>query len=337
MHADSREEIKAAMAGDIVAVIGLKNAVTGHTLTDPNDQIVLEAITFPEPVLSVAVEPKSRADHDKMTEALVRLADEDPTLQTWTDQESGQTVLAGMGELHLDIIVERMKREFKVEAIQGAPRVAYRETITKVAEAQGRFVRQTGGHGQYGDCKLRLEPGEKGSGILFKSAITGSTLPTEWYGPIEAGYREAARAGIVAGYPCVDITAVLTGGSYHDVDSSEMAFKVAGSMAFKAAMEKAAPALLEPIMKMEVIAPSEFLGDVLGDLNSRRAQILSMENEGDTQVVQAYVPLADTFQYATKLRSLSTGRAIFTMQLDHYDQVPKHIADQVAGSNAKSS
>jgi elongation factor G len=331
MHADSREEVKQAGPGEIVAAIGLKAAVTGNTICDQAHPIVLESITFPDPVLSVAVEPKTRSDQEKMNEALVRLVDEDPTLQTWTDEESGQTVLAGMGELHLDIIVERMRREFNVEAVQGPPRVAYREAITKISEQQGKFIRQTGGHGQYGDCTLRLEPLEAGAGIQFASEITGATLPREYVGPIEAGFREAARTGIIAGYPVVDIKAVLTDGSFHDVDSSEMAFKIAASMAFKAAMEKAGAVLMEPIMKIEVITPSDYLGDVIGDLNSRRAQIQAMEPRGEVQEVRAFIPLAETFQYATQLRSLTTGRASFSMELDHYESVPQHVAQQIVG------
>ncbi len=331
MHADSREEVKSAGPGDIVAAIGLKSAVTGHTLCDQASPIVLEAINFPDPVISVAVEPKTRTDQEKMTEALVRLVDEDPTLQTYTDEESGQTVLAGMGELHLDVIIERMRREFKVEATQGPPRVAYRETLTKISERQGKFIRQTGGHGQYGDCTLRLEPLEAGSGVQFESEITGATLPREYVGPIEAGFREAARTGIIAGYPVVDIKAFLTDGSFHDVDSSEMAFKIASSMAFKSAMEQANPVLMEPVMRIEVITPSEFLGDIIGDLNSRRAQIQSMDQRGDVQEVKAFIPLAETFQYATHLRSLSTGRASFAMELDHYEPVPQHVAQTIIG------
>jgi elongation factor G len=331
MHADSREEVKQAGPGEIVAVIGLKRAVTGNTLCDQAKPIVLEAIDFPDPVISVAVEPKTRTDQEKMGEALVRLVDEDPTLHTYTDEESGQTVLAGMGELHLDVIIERMRREFNIDAAQGPPRVAYRETITNISEKQGKFIRQTGGHGQYGDCTLRLEPQPPGTGILFESAITGATLPREYHGPIEAGFREAARTGIIAGYPVVDIKAVLTDGSYHDVDSSEMAFKIASSMAFKAAMERAAPVLMEPVMRIEVITPSDYLGDVIGDLNSRRAQIQSMNQRGDVQEVKAFVPLAETFQYATRLRSLTTGRANFAMELDHYEPVPPHVAQEIIG------
>ena len=332
MHADSREEIKQASAGEIVAAIGLKDALTGNTLCDQSKPLLLESINFPDPVLSVAIEPKTRADQDKMGESLARLVGEDPTLQTWTDEESGQTVLAGMGELHLDVIVERMKREFSIEAIQGAPKVAYRETISKISEKQGKFIRQSGGRGQYGDCTLRVEPLEPGSGLIFESEITGATLPTEYYGPIESGFREAAQSGTIAGYPVVDLKAVLTDGSHHDVDSSEMAFKIAGSMAFKSAMASSSPNLLEPVMKIEIVTPEEFLGDCLGDINSRRAQILNMEQRGNSQAVNAFVPLAETFQYATTLRSLTTGRASFSMELDHYAKVPVHIATEISGS-----
>ncbi|MFP6679686.1 MAG: elongation factor G [Dehalococcoidia bacterium] len=332
MHADRREEITAAGPGEIVTVIGLKDARTGDTLAANNDRIMLEAIEFPEPVLSVAVEPKTRSDQDKMDVALNRLADEDPTLRLSTDEETAQVVLAGMGELHLDVVVERMRREFNLDVNVGNPRVAYRETVGRIAEAQGRLVRQTGGHGQFGDCTLRLEPLGVGEGVQFESEITGSTLPREYFRPIEQGAREAAASGVLAGYPVTDIKIVLTDGSHHEVDSSEMAFNVAGSMAFKSAAQKAQMALLEPIMKLEVITPSEFLGDVLADLNSRRAQIQNMEGENETQVVNAFVPLAETFRYATDLRSRTTGRASFVMSLDHYDKAPRHIADEVAGA-----
>ncbi len=330
MHADRREEIKSAGAGEIVAAIGLKNVFTGHTLCATDHPIVLENIKFPDPVLSVAVEPKTRGDQDKMTQALVRFADEDPTLRVSTDPESAQIILSGMGELHLDVIVERMRREFKVEATVGAPRVAYRETISKIAQAQGRLIRQTGGHGQYGDVTFRVEPLERGGGLQFESEISGAVLPKEYIGPIEQGFREAAAGGIIAGYPVVDMKAFLIDGSHHEVDSSEMAFKIAASMAFKAAAAKASPVMLEPIMKMEVITPSEFLGEVLGDLNSRRATILSMEGSAGTQVVQAYIPLAETFQYATKLRSLTTGRASFVQELNHYAPAPKSTFEKKA-------
>ncbi|MBC8453075.1 MAG: elongation factor G [Chloroflexi bacterium] len=332
MHADSREEKASAGPGEIVAAIGLKDTVTGQTLCPQNAQISLEQISFPDPVLSVAVEPKTRSDQEKMSTALVRLADEDPTLTVSSDEESGQVILAGMGELHLDVIVERMRREFNVDATVGAPRVAYRETVTKAATAQGKLVRQTGGHGQFGDCTLRLEPTEPGAGLLFETEITGSTLPREYFRPIEQGFREAARSGVIAGYPVVDMKAVLVDGSHHEVDSSEMAFKVAASMAFKAAMAKGKPALLEPIMKIEVVTPSEYLGDVLGDLNSRRSQVQNMESRGEAQVITAFIPLAETFQYATHVRSLTTGRASFAMELDHYSAVPKNVAEKVSGN-----
>ncbi len=332
MHADRREEISSAGPGEIVTVIGLKDARTGDTLAANNNRIVLESIEFPEPVLSVAVEPKTRSDQDKMDVALNRLADEDPTLRLSTDEETAQVVLAGMGELHLDVIVERMRREFGLDVNVGNPRVAYRETVTRISEAQGRLVRQTGGHGQFGDCTLRLEPLPVGAGVVFESEITGSTLPREYYRPIEYGAREAAANGVLAGYPVTDIKIVLTDGSYHEVDSSEMAFNVAGSMAFKAAAQRAGMAILEPIMKLEVITPSEFLGDVLADLNSRRSQIQNMEGQNETQIVNAFVPLAETFRYATDLRSRTTGRASFVMSLDHYDKAPRHIADDIAGS-----
>ncbi len=332
MHAERREEILEAGPGEIVAAIGLKNVFTGHTLCDRNDPIILEAIEFPDPVLSVAVEPKTRVDQDKMTFALARLVDEDPTLRLSEDEESGQQVLAGMGELHLDVVIERMRREFNVEAAVGAPRVAYRETFSRVAEAQGRFVRQTGGHGQFGDVTLRIDPLERGAGLVFESAITGATLPREYFAAIEAGFREAAQSGIIAGYPIVDVKAQLVDGSYHEVDSSEIAFKVAASMAFKNAAAKARPIILEPVMKMEVITPAEFLGDVLGDLSSRRAQIQNMEGTVGTQTVTAHVPLAETSQYATHLRSITTGRSSFVMELDHYAPAPTEAIKAAVGA-----
>ena len=329
MHADSREEVQSAGPGEIVAVIGLKNTVTGQTLCQLDSPVSLEAITFPDPVLSVAVEPKTRSDQDKMSDALVKLSDEDPTLQVRTDDETAQILLAGMGELHLDVVVERMRREFDVGATVGAPRVAYRETATKTSQAQGKFIKQTGGHGQYGDCTLRIEPLDPGSGIIFESEITGSTLPREYFKSIEAGYREAAQSGFIAGYPVVDVKAVLTDGSHHEVDSSEMAFKVAASMAFKSAMSKANAVILEPVMRIEVITPSQFLGDVIGDLNSRRASVQNTETRSDIQVVNAFIPLAETFQYATRLRSLTTGRAGFSMEIDHYARVPSKLVEKV--------
>ncbi len=332
MHADHREEITEAGPGEIVAAIGLKDVFTGHTLCDRDAPIVLEPIEFPDPVLSVAVEPKTRADLDKMTMALVRLADEDPTLRVSSDEETGQQVLAGMGELHLEVVIERMRREFNVAAAVGAPNVAYREAVTRSAEGRGRFVRQTGGHGQFGDVTLRIEPLERGDGLVFETAITGATMPRDYFPAIEEGFREAAQSGVVAGYPMVDIKAQLIDGSYHEVDSSEIAFKVAASMAFKDAAHRAGPVILEPVMKMQVITPAEFLGEVLGDLNSRRGQILSMEGQGGTQTIVANVPLAETFQYATSLRSATTGRASFVMELDHYAAAPATATKAAVGA-----
>ncbi len=332
MHADHREEITEAGPGEIVAAIGLKDVFTGHTLCDRDAPIVLEPIQFPDPVLSVAVEPRTRADLDKMTLALVRLADEDPTLRVSSDEETGQQVLAGMGELHLEVVIERMRREFKVDAAVGAPNVAYREAITRTAEGRGRFVRQTGGHGQFGDVTLLIEPLKRGDGLIFETAITGATLPRDYFPAIEEGFREAAQSGVIAGYPVLDVKAQLIDGSYHEVDSSEIAFKIAASMAFKNAAQQAGPVILEPVMKMQVITPAEFLGDVLGDLNSRRGQILSMEGQGGTQTIIANVPLAETFQYATKLRSATTGRASFVMELDHYAAAPAVATKAAVGA-----
>ncbi|NQW16013.1 MAG: elongation factor G [Chloroflexi bacterium] len=327
IHAESREEIKEAGPGEIVAAIGLKKAYTGDTICDQANQVVLESITFPEPVVSVAVEPKTRGDQEKMDTALVRLADEDPTFTVRTDQDSGQIVIAGMGELHLDVTVERMRREFNIEVNVGEPRVAYRETISRTAAAEGRFVRQTGGHGQYGDVRLRVEPVPTGDGIQWESEITGAVLPMDYQKAAEAGFREAVSTGILAGYETVDIKGILTGGSFHEVDSSEMAFKIASSMAFKSAAAKASPVLLEPVMKIEVVTPAEFLGDCLGDLNSRRAQIQSMVGDDATQTINGTIPLSETFRYATDLRSITTGRAAFTLEFDHYAPAPRSVLE----------
>ena len=322
MHADERKEISIAKPGDIVAVVGLKNVATGNTLCDIGNEVLLESISFPDPVLSVALEAQSRSVLDKLSIALAKLLEEDPTLKTDTDQESGQVILAGMGELHLEVIVERIKREYNIQVNVGAPKVAYRESIKKESISQGRFIRQSGGRGQYGDVTLRLEPLESGTGLIFASEITGATLPKEYWAPIENGFREAASSGVVDGYPVVDVKAILIDASFHQVDSSEVAFKIAASMAFKAAAVKANPYILEPVMNMEIVTPEEFLGEVLSDLKSRRAQILSMEGDANVQVVHAYVPLSETFQYATLLRSKTTGRASFTQQLDHYAPAP---------------
>jgi elongation factor G len=325
IHADHREEIESAGPGEIIAAIGLKRAYTGDTLCDQSNPIVLENITFPDPVVSVAVEPRTRSDQEKLDATLVRFADEDPTFRVHTDEESGQIIIAGMGELHLDVTIERMRRDFRIEVNVGEPRVAYRESIARTAEAQGRFVRQTGGHGQYGDVRIRVEPLKSGEGVQFDSEITGAVLPVDYQRAAEQGFREAVGSGVLAGYETVDIKGVLTAGSFHEVDSSEMAFKIAGSMAFKAAAAKAHPRLLEPIMKIEVVTPAEFLGDCLGDLSARRAQIQMMEGDEATQTIKGMIPLAETFRYATDLRSITTGRASFSLEFDHYAPAPKSV------------
>ena len=333
MRADVREPVDEAGAGEIVAAIGLKSTKTGHTLCAVNAPVAMAQIEFPEPVLSISIEPESRNDKDKLTATLMKLVDEDPTLILSTDDESGQLLLSGMGELHLEIILDRMKLEYGVSCNRGRPRVAYRETVASAAEAEGRFVRQTGGRGQYGVCSLRVEPLPRGAGLEFESEITGATLSTEWYSAIEKGFREAAASGIVAGYPVVDVKAVLTDGAQHDTDSSELAFQIAGSLAFKSAMRKASPQLLEPIMRQEVVMPAEMLGTVIGDLNSRRAKIQSMETvepkPGQTGIgsVMAFVPLSETFNYSTDLRSLTSGFGDFNMELDHYGVMPKHVLE----------
>jgi elongation factor G len=336
MHANSREEIDEVLAGDIAAIIGPKNTFTGDTLCDPAKPIVLETIKFPEPVISVAIEPRTKADQDKMAEALRRLSEEDPTFRVRTDEETGQTIISGMGELHLDVLVDRMVREFKVWANVGKPQVAYRETITRPVRAEGRFVRQTGGRGQYGHVWLELEPMEKGKGFEFENDIVGGVIPREYIPAVEKGIREALDSGVIAGYPVVDIKAKLVDGSYHEVDSSEMAFKIAASMGFKAGVQKASPVLLEPIMKVEVVIPENYMGDVIGDLSSRRARIEGMEPRiGGATAVNAFVPLATMFGYATDLRSATQGRGTFTMEFDHYDQLPSNIADEIIGGKNK--
>lgn len=329
MHANHREDVDEIRAGDICAAVGLRNTLTGDTLCSAQHPIVLESITFPEPVIEIAVEPKTRADQDKMAIALNKLAEEDPTFRVSTDVESGQTIIKGMGELHLDVIVDRMYREFKVEANIGRPQVAYRETITKMAQAQGKHVRQTGGHGQYGDVWLRVEPNERGKGFEFVNAIVGGVVPKEYIKPVENGVRETLENGIVAGYPMIDVKVTLYDGSYHDVDSSEAAFKMAGSIGIKEAARKAGPILLEPIMKVEVTTSEEFYGDVIGDLNRRRGTILGMDNRGTMYVVRGHVPLAEMFGYVNDLRSMTSGRASYTMEFAHYDPVPKNVADEI--------
>jgi elongation factor G len=330
MHANHREEIDQVYAGDIAAAVGLKETFTGDTLSDPDHPVILESMTFPEPVIEVAIEPKTKADQDKLGIALQRLAEEDPTFRVKTDEESGQTLIAGMGELHLDVLVDRMVREFKVAANVGKPQVSYRETIRRAAQGNGRFVRQTGGKGQYGHAVIKAEPNEKGAGYEFIDKIVGGTIPREYIKPIDAGIREKLATGIYAGYPMVDVKVTLVDGSFHEVDSSEMAFKIAGSLAIQDAVEKADPAILEPIMRVEVVMPEEFMGDVIGDLNKRRGHLEGMDNRSGTQVVRAFVPLAEMFGYVTDLRSMTQGRATSSMEFSHYSEVPSGIAHELA-------
>lgn len=329
MHADKREEVEELQAGAIGAAIGLKLTTTGETLCDENAPVTLENMEFPDPVISVAIEPKTKASQEKMSTALMKLAEEDPTFRTYTDEETGQTIISGMGELHLDIIVDRLLREFKVEANVGNPQVAYKESIKHEAEAEGKYVRQTGGHGQYGHVRIRIEPQEPGKGYEFVNAIVGGVVPKEYIGPVDNGIREALETGVIAGYPVLDVKVTLYDGSYHEVDSSEMAFKIAGSMAVKEALTKAGPTLLEPVMKVEIITPEEYMGDVIGDINGRRGRIEGMEGENGVQTIRAYVPLAEMFGYATILRSNTQGRANYSMQFDHYEPVPKNIAEEI--------
>jgi len=335
MHANKREEIKEVFAGDIAAAIGLKGVTTGNTLCDLDKPIALESMHFPEPVVDVAIEPKSKVDEEKMSEALGRLAEEDPTFRVRTDEETAQTVISGMGELHLEIIVDRMLREFKVQANVGKPQVAYRETITIPAEQRHRFIRQTGGKGMYGDVTLKVEPQEPGKGFEFESEVVGGAIPKEYIPACEKGVEEALRSGIVAGYPMVDLKVTLLDGSYHDVDSSEMAFKIAASMAFKEACAKAKPRLLEPIFDVEVVVPEEYMGDIIGDLSSRRGRIGGMFTRGSARVVAASVPLAEMFGYATKMRSMSQGRAVYSMQFSRYETLPQAVAEEIV-AKAKS-
>ncbi len=329
MHADHREDIQTVYSGDIAAVVGLKNTFTGDTICSPDNQIILESIDFPDPVISVSIEPKTKQDQDKMGAALVRLAEEDPTFRVQTDHDTGQTIISGMGELHLEIIVDRMMREFNVQANVGQPQVAYRETIQSSAKAEGRWVRQTGGKGQFGLVQLQFDPLERGAGVIFENKTVGGTVPKEYVPAIEQGVREAAATGVVAGYPVVDVRVQLYDGAYHEVDSSEMAFKLAGSIGFKEGIRKSRPGILEPIMSVEVTTPEDFMGDVLGDLNSRRGQIDGMEMRGNAQVIRASVPLAQMFGYTTDLRSMTQGRAASTMQPSHYDFVPQSLADEI--------
>jgi len=335
MHADKREDVEVVEAGDIAAIVGMKGTTTGNTLCDLGNPIILESINFPDPPVSIAIEPKTKADQEKMGLALQRLAEEDPTFRVHTDEETGQTIISGMGELHLEILVDRMKREFSVEANIGQPQVAYRETIRKEVEIQGKFIRQSGGRGQYGDVWLRLKPQEPGKGFEFINSIKGGVVPSEYIKPVQQGVVEAMGNGVIAGYPVVDISAEIYDGSYHDVDSNEMAFKIAGSMALQEGVKKGSPALLEPVMKVEVVCPEEFMGDVIGDLNSRRGRVESMEDRGNAKVILAFVPLAEMFGYTTDIRSMTQGRASSTMELAHYAEVPPNVAEAVIANRAK--
>ncbi|MBI4857078.1 MAG: elongation factor G [Acetobacterium woodii] len=329
MHANHREEINTVYTGDIAAAVGLKDTSTGDTLCTDKAPIILESMEFPEPVIHVAIEPKTKAGQEKMSTALAKLAEEDPTFRTRTDEETGQTIISGMGELHLDIIVDRMLREFKVEANVGAPQVAYKESITKAVDAEGKFARQSGGRGQYGHCLIRMEPVEPGTGYIFENKTVGGSIPKEFINPINQGIEEAMRNGVLAGYPVLDLKVIVYDGSYHDVDSSEMAFKVAGSMAFKNGMRKADPVILEPVFKLEVVIPEEYMGDVMGDISSRRGRVEGMEMRGGAQIIKGMVPLSEMFGYATTLRSKTQGRGVYTMQFSHYEAVPKFISEEI--------
>lgn len=329
MHANTREDVEEVFTGDIVAAVGLKHTRTGDSLAAPDKPVILEAMKFPEPVISVAIEPKTKADADKLSQSLMKLSDEDPTFRVSTEEETGQTLISGMGELHLEIIVDRLLREFRVDARVGKPQVSYKETITRQVKTEGKFVRQSGGRGQYGHVYIEVEPNEKGKGFEFEDKIVGGVVPREYINSVKNGIEEALRNGIMAGYPVVDVKVALVDGSYHEVDSSEMAFKIAGSMAIKNALQKAGSILLEPVMDVEVVVPEEYMGDVIGDLNSRRGKISGILPRKDAQVVEAFVPLAEMFGYATSLRSLTQGRAVYTMQFDHYQPLPQSLADQV--------
>ena len=333
MHANSRSEISEVYAGDIAAAVGLKDTTTGDTLCDEKNLVILESMEFPEPVIQVAIEPKSKADQDKMSIALQKLSEEDPTFRAETNQETGETIIAGMGELHLDIIVDRMRREFKVEANVGAPQVSYRETFRSATQAEGKFVRQSGGKGQYGHVWIEFTPNEEGAGFEFENAIVGGVVPREYIPAVEVGLKDAMENGVLAGYPMVDIKAKLYDGSYHDVDSSETAFRVAASMALRAAAKKANPVILEPIMAVEVVVPEEYLGDVMGHVTARRGRVEGMEARNNSQVVRAMVPLAEMFGYATTLRSATQGRGVFTMTFDHYEDVPKSVQEEIIKKN----
>jgi elongation factor G len=339
MHANHRQELDKVFAGDIAAAVGLKNTTTGDTLCLENSPVILESMNFPEPVIHVAIEPKTKAGRDKMGIALSKLAEEDPTFKTYTDNETGQTIIAGMGELHLEVIVERLLREFKVEANVGNPQVAYRETFKKPADVEGKYVKQSGGKGQYGHCKIKFEPFDANDSektFEFVNAIVGGSIPREFISPIEAGIKEAMQSGIIGGYPVLGVKATLYDGSYHDVDSSEIAFKIAGSMAFKEAMRKGDAALLEPIMKVDVTVPEDYMGDVIGDVNSRRGRIEGTEAIAGAQIIHAYVPLAEMFGYSTRLRSMTQGRGVYAMEVHHYEQVPKSIQEKTQAERGAS-
>lgn len=333
MHANSRQEISIVYAGDIAAAVGLKDTITGDTLSDEKHPVILESMNFPEPVISIAVEPKTKADQDKMGVALSKLAEEDPTFRYYTDEETNQTIIQGMGELHLEIIVDRMLREFRVETNVGKPQVAYRETFRVPAKVEGKFVRQSGGRGQYGHCWIEFQPLEPGSGFVFENKVVGGVVPREYIGPVQAGIEESMKNGVLAGFPLVDIKATIFDGSYHDVDSSEMAFKIAGSMALKAAKDKCSPVLLEPIMKVEVTVPEEYMGDVMGDLNSRRGRIEGMDARAGAQIIRSKVPLSEMFGYSTTLRSRTQGRGVYSMEISHYEEVPKSISEEIIAKN----
>ena len=335
MHANHREDITKVFTGDIAAAVGLKDVTTGDTLCDESHPIILESMEFPEPVIDIAIEPKDKVAQEKMAIALSKLAEEDPTFKTYTDQETGQTIIAGMGELHLDIIVDRLKREFKVECNVGKPQVAYKETIRNAVRAEGKFIRQSGGRGQYGHAILEMEPLEPGSGVIFESKIVGGSVPKEYIKPIEEGIREAANSGILAGYPVIDFKATLVDGSYHEVDSSEMAFKIAGSMAFKDGCKKGKSVILEPIMKVEITVPEEYMGDVIGDINSRRGRMEGMEARGGSQIIRGFIPLSEMFGYATDLRSKTQGRGTYAMEPSHYEEVPKAILETIVATRTK--
>ena len=335
MHANDRKDITEVFAGDIAAAVGIKEVTTGDTLCDMNNPVILESMEFPEPVIDIAIEPKDKAAQEKMGIALAKLAEEDPTFKTYTNQETGQTVIAGMGELHLDIIVDRLKREFKVECNVGKPQVAYKETIRKPVRVEGKFIRQSGGRGQYGHVWIEMEPLEPGSGIQFESKIVGGVVPKEYVKPVEEGIREAAESGTLAGYPVIDFKATLVDGSYHEVDSSEMAFKIAGSMAFKEGCRQAKSVILEPIMKVEITVPEEYMGDVIGDVNSRRGKMEGMEARNGSQIIRAFIPLSEMFGYATDLRSKTQGRGNYAMEPSHYEEVPKSVFDNIVASRVK--